>query len=95
MRQTHKAFRPWGSSLPDLVEFSSVSRLESGKVILQRVASLPSANGGSIEITANSVSDTATRDQSRMHLGHIAKILADGNFKAPMLIHEQTQRGCR
>jgi len=28
-----------------------------------------------------------------MHLGHIAKMFADGNFKAPMLIHEQTPPG--
>jgi len=51
------------------------------------------ANGGSIEITANSVSDTDSRDQIRMHLGHIARMFADGNFKAPMLIHEQTPPG--
>jgi len=51
------------------------------------------ANGGSIEITANSVSDTESRDQIRMHLGHIARMFADGNFKAPMLIHEQTPPG--
>jgi len=52
-----------------------------------------SANGGSIEITANSVSDTESRDQIRLHLGHIARMFADGNFKAPMLIHEQTPPG--
>jgi len=51
------------------------------------------ANGGSIEINANSVTDTASRDQIRMHLGHIARMFADGNFKAPMLIHEQTPPG--
>ncbi len=28
-----------------------------------------------------------------MHLGHIAKMFADGNFKAPMLIHDQVPPG--
>src|SRR5262245_6644523 len=42
------------------------------------------ANGGSIEITANTVSDTESREQIQMHLGHIARMFADVNFKAPM-----------
>ena len=52
-----------------------------------------SADGGTIEITANSLDDTESRDQIRAHLGHISKMFADGNFKAPMLIHEQTPPG--
>ena len=50
-------------------------------------------NGGSIEVTANSDTDTESRDQIRMHLGHIAKMFAAGNFNAPMLIHDQTPPG--
>ena len=49
--------------------------------------------GGAIEITANSAEDTESRDQIRMHLGHIAKMFAAGNFDAPMLIHDQTPPG--
>lgn len=52
-----------------------------------------SAKGGSIEITANSLEDTESRDQIRSHLGHISKMFAEGNFNAPMLIHEQTPPG--
>ena len=52
-----------------------------------------SADGGTIEITANSLEDTESRDQIRGHLGHISQMFADGNFKAPMLIHEQTPPG--
>ena len=52
-----------------------------------------SPEGGAIEITANSVDDTESRDQIRAHLGHISEMFADGNFKAPMLIHEQTPPG--
>jgi hypothetical protein len=51
------------------------------------------SDGGSIEVAANSAQDTESRDQIRMHLGHIAKMFADGNFKAPMLIHDQTPPG--
>ena len=50
-------------------------------------------SGGSIEITANSAGDVESSEQIRMHLKHIAQMFADGNFKAPMLIHEQTPPG--
>jgi len=51
------------------------------------------ADGGSIEVEANSAQDTESRDQIRMHLVHIAKMFAEGNFKAPMLIHDQVPPG--
>jgi hypothetical protein len=51
------------------------------------------ADGGSIEVAANSPQDAESRDQIRMHLGHIAKMFADGNFNAPMLIHDQIPPG--
>jgi hypothetical protein len=50
-------------------------------------------DGGIIEVEANDSKDTATRDQVRGHLTHIAKMFADGNFAAPMLIHDQTPPG--
>jgi hypothetical protein len=51
------------------------------------------ADGGSIEVGANSPQDTESRDQIRLHLGHIAKMFASGNFNAPMLIHDQIPPG--
>jgi hypothetical protein len=51
------------------------------------------ADGGSIEVGANSAQDTESRDQIRVHLGHIAKMFTAGNFKAPMLIHDQVPPG--
>jgi hypothetical protein len=51
------------------------------------------ADGGSIEVAANSTQDKESRDQIRMHLGHIAKMFAAGNFNAPMLIHDQIPPG--
>jgi hypothetical protein len=51
------------------------------------------ADGGAIEVTANSADDAESRDQIRKHLGHIAKMFAEGNFKAPMLIHDRVPPG--
>jgi hypothetical protein len=50
-------------------------------------------DGGSIEVEANKAEDTASRDQIRGHLRHIATMFADGNFQAPMLIHAKTPPG--
>jgi hypothetical protein len=50
-------------------------------------------DGGAIEVTANSASDTESRDQIQMHLGHIAGMFAKGNFQAPMLVHDKTPAG--
>src|ERR1041384_6599791 len=50
-------------------------------------------SGGSIEVTANSSEDVESSEQIRMHLKHIARMFADGNFNAPILIHDQTPPG--
>ena len=50
-------------------------------------------DGGAIEVAANSGDDSESRDQIRKHLGHIARMFAEGDFKAPMLIHGQTPPG--
>jgi hypothetical protein len=50
-------------------------------------------SGGSIEVTANSSDDVDSSEQIRMHLKHIATMFAEGNFNAPMLIHDQTPPG--
>jgi len=49
--------------------------------------------GGSIQVVANDVKDTQSRDQIRSHLRHIAMMFGDGNFNTPMLIHETTPPG--
>lgn len=49
--------------------------------------------GGIIEVTANNSEDFESRDKIRLHLGHISRMFAAGNFNAPMLIHEQTAPG--
>lgn len=50
-------------------------------------------NGGEINVSANDPGDKGSIDQIRMHLGHIAKMFAVGNFKAPMLIHDTNPPG--
>ena len=43
--------------------------------------------------TEFSSEDLESSSQIRMHLKHIAMMFADGNFNAPMLIHDQTPEG--
>jgi len=51
---------------------------------------LLSADGGVIQVEANDPMDTATRDNIRMHLTHIAKGFASGDFAIPMFVHNTT-----
>jgi hypothetical protein len=50
-------------------------------------------SGGTIQVVANELKDTESRDQIRSHLRHIAMMFSDGNFNTPMLIHETTPPG--
>lgn len=50
-------------------------------------------DGGIIQVDANDMQDASSREQIRMHLKHIAQKFADGDFIAPMLIHDQTPPG--
>jgi hypothetical protein len=54
---------------------------------------LLSATGGSIEVAVNDSGDAASRDAIRSHLSHVAGMFADGNFEAPMLIHDRVPPG--
>ena len=50
-------------------------------------------SGGGIDVSANDSKDSATRDQIRMHLSHIIKRFAAGDFNVPMFIHDTTPPG--
>jgi hypothetical protein len=50
-------------------------------------------DGGAIVVSANDTGDTATRDQIREHLTHIAHSFAEGNFDIPMFVHDQVPAG--
>ncbi len=50
-------------------------------------------DGGTIDVRANDVKDTESRDQIRNHFRHIAQMFADGNFNAPILVHSRDVPG--
>ena len=49
--------------------------------------------GGVIQVTANDPKDSATRDEIRVHLQHIAHLFSNGDFDIPMFIHDQVPPG--
>lgn len=49
---------------------------------------LPGDNGGAIQVEAKDPKDTKSRDEIRMHLGHIARAFASGDFDIPMFVHD-------
>jgi hypothetical protein len=50
-------------------------------------------DGGAIEVLAHDAEDTASRDQIRAHLSHVAQMFSAGDFNAPMLIHDRVPPG--
>lgn len=52
-----------------------------------------SKDGGAIAVEANDPKDTASVDQIRRHLQHIAQLFAAGDFNTPMFIHDQVPPG--
>jgi len=44
-------------------------------------------DGGIIDVRADDVKDTKSRDEIRSHFHHIAEMFAAGNFNSPMLVH--------
>jgi hypothetical protein len=47
-------------------------------------------DGGAIEVGVKDGADAADRDAIRLHLPHIAMLFGEGNFDAPMLVHDST-----
>ena len=45
-------------------------------------------DGGAIDVSVKNASDTTNRDAIRSHLPHIAMMFGDGDFEAPMLVHD-------
>ena len=50
-------------------------------------------DGGVIQVQVSDPKDTSSRDNIRMHLGHIAKMFADGDFNIPMFVHDTVPPG--
>ncbi len=49
---------------------------------------LANEQGGTIQVEAKDPKDTKSRDEIRMHLTHIAKAFAAGDFDIPMFVHD-------
>jgi hypothetical protein len=45
-------------------------------------------DGGAIEVGVLDAADTKNRDAIRSHLPHIAMMFGQGNFDAPMMVHD-------
>jgi hypothetical protein len=50
-------------------------------------------DGGIIEVVANDPRDEQSQQQIRMHLQHIASLFSNGDFSAPMFIHDKVPPG--
>lgn len=50
-------------------------------------------SGGSIQVQANDAADSTSREHIRMHLEHIAKAFAAGEFEDPVEVHAQAPPG--
>ncbi len=46
------------------------------------------ADGGAIEVTANHPDDKSSMEAIRSHLSHIAVLFGNGDFSAPMFVHD-------
>ena len=54
---------------------------------------LLSKDGGVIQVQANDAKESESRDAIRAHLSHIALLFSQGNFEAPMMIHDRVPPG--
>lgn len=45
-------------------------------------------DGGAIDVSVKDPADTTNRDAIRAHLPHIAQMFGQGNFDAPMMVHD-------
>ena len=52
-----------------------------------------SETGGVIQVEANNSTDSAGRDNIRMHLRHIARAFQSGDFDIPMFVHDTVPPG--
>lgn len=50
-------------------------------------------DGGVVQVEVKDSKDTGNRDNVRMHLRHIARMFADGDFNIPMFVHDTIPPG--
>jgi hypothetical protein len=49
------------------------------------------ADGGAIDVGVKNIADSTNMTAIRSHLPHIAMMFEEGNFEAPMLVHDSKQ----
>jgi hypothetical protein len=54
---------------------------------------LLNASGGVIQVEAKDSADATSRNEIRMHLGHIARAFQSGDFDIPMFVHDTVPPG--
>lgn len=52
-------------------------------------------DGGAIDVRVKDKADATNRDAIRSHLPHIAMMFGEGDFSAPMLVHDTTVPGTK
>ncbi len=52
-------------------------------------------DGGAIDVSVKESSDATNLDAIRAHLPHIAVMFAEGNFDAPLMVHDTTVPGTK
>jgi hypothetical protein len=50
-------------------------------------------DGGAIQVEANDSADTTSRNEIRIHLGHITRAFQTGDFDIPMFVHDTVPPG--
>jgi hypothetical protein len=50
-------------------------------------------DGGIIQVEANDAKDSQNREHVRQHLAHVARAFAEGDFGAPVLVHDRVPPG--
>src|SRR5215212_5355612 len=50
-------------------------------------------DGGVIQVEVKDAADAANRERVRLHLAHVARMFAAGDFDTPMLVHARTVPG--
>ncbi|MGO9274732.1 MAG: hypothetical protein ACLQOO_31645 [Terriglobia bacterium] len=53
------------------------------------------SDGGAIEVTVNDSKDSQNIEAIRSHLTHIVTMFSNGDFSAPMFVHDQVPPGIR
>ncbi len=92
-RQTGSTARNVRNSPEDPRTTFGSQHSKTGKAMKPTHHFLLNASGGEIQVEGNDTADATTRNEIRMHLGHIAKAFQGGDFNIPMFVHDTVPPG--